>query len=63
MRIVIPTPAGALRALACLLALVLTMFAAAGGCSSGATPVCGPDAGCGPGPLFDTGSVTESSTD
>jgi hypothetical protein len=35
--------------------LSVATFAFTEACSPGATPVCGPDSGCGPGPFPDTG--------
>ena len=48
----------AARLAAIVAALCFETFAFTGACSSGVTPICGPDAGCGPGPCSDAGTVT-----
>jgi hypothetical protein len=51
------------RLAAMVAALCLATFALTGACSSGATPICGPDAGCGPGPFSDTGVTGDAAVE
>jgi hypothetical protein len=52
------SPETAAQVGAIFLAVCVAAFAFAEACSSGTTPICGPDAGCGPGPFSDAGPDT-----